>query len=240
MDVKEENILGPEIVRHWYYVSKGRALRHFLSHVRNARLLDVGAGSGVFSRQLIDAGICEQATCVDPAYAEERSETYAGREISFVRRLLDPQHDLLLVMDVLEHVEDDVGLLRQYSATMPHGGSVLITVPAFQFLWSGHDVFLEHKRRYTLNQIEDVVARAGLKVVRSRYFFGFLFPIAAIVRLYAARRMRKGELAPRSDLRKSPGLINKALSFVHDFERATLFRFNRLAGLTIFCLAQRK
>lgn len=64
MDIKEEDILGPEIARHWYYVSKGRALQYFLRHVRKASLLDVGAGSGVFSRQLLDAGVCEQATCV--------------------------------------------------------------------------------------------------------------------------------------------------------------------------------
>lgn len=240
MDIKEEDILGPEIARHWYYVSKGRALQYFLRHVRKASLLDVGAGSGVFSRQLLDAGVCEQATCVDPAYAEERMELHSGHEIAFVRCVEDPRHDLLLMMDVLEHVDDDVGLLRKYSESLPHGGWVLITVPAFQFLWSGHDVFLEHRRRYTRRQIEAVVARAGLTVVRSRYFFGLLFPIAAAIRLYAARRLKKKGPAPQSDLRKSSAPVNKALTLVHDLERATLFRFNTIAGLTVFCLAQRK
>lgn len=240
MDVKEEDILGPEIARHWYYVSKGRALKYFLRHVCKASLLDVGAGSGIFARQLLDAGVCEQATCVDPAYAEERTELHNGHEIAFVRSVERPKHDLILMMDVLEHVDDDVGLLRHYSEGLPQGGWVLITVPAFQFLWSGHDLFLEHRRRYTRRQIEDVVARAGLTVVRSRYFFGFLFPVAAAIRLYAARRLKNGGPAPQSDLRRASALVNWMLALAHDLERATLFRINTVAGLTVFCLARRK
>jgi SAM-dependent methyltransferase len=240
MDVKEEDILGPELARHWYYVSKGRALLSFLRHIRGASLLDVGAGSGIFSRQLLDAGVCERATCVDPAYEEERTESHNGREIAFVRNVDRPSQNLVVMMDVLEHVDDDVGLLRQYSDTLPADGWVLISVPAFQFLWSGHDIFLEHRRRYTKRQIEDVVARAGLTVVRSRYFFGFLFPVAAAIRLYAARRLKKQGPAPESDLRKAPALLNWALTLVNDVERVTLFRFNIFAGLTVFCLARRK
>jgi SAM-dependent methyltransferase len=240
MDVKEEDILGPELARHWYYVSKGRALLSFLRHVRGVSLLDVGAGSGIFSRQLLDAGVCERATCVDPAYEEERTESHNGREIAFVRRIDRPSQELVVMMDVLEHVDDDVGLLRHYSETLPADGWVLISVPAFQFLWSGHDIFLEHRRRYTKRQIEDVVSRAGLTVVRSRYFFGLLFPAAAAIRLYAAWRLKRQGPAPKSDLRKAPALLNWALTLLNDVERATLFRFNIVAGLTIFCLARRK
>jgi len=240
MDVKEEDILGPELARHWYYVSKGRAMLSFLRHVRGASLLDVGAGSGIFSRQLLDAGVCERATCVDPAYKEERVESHNGREIAFVRQVEKPSQELVVMMDVLEHVDDDAGLLRHYSENLPADGWVLISVPAFQFLWSGHDVFLEHRRRYTRRQIEDVVARAGLTVVRSRYFFGLLFPAAAAIRLYGAWRLKRQEAVAKSDLRKAPALLNRALILLNDVERATLFRFNMLAGLTIFCLARRK
>ena len=68
--------------------------------------------------------------------------------------LLDSRADLLLYMDVLEHVDDDLGLLTAYLDQLERGGRVLITVPAFDFLWSNHDIFLEHKRRYTLKQVE--------------------------------------------------------------------------------------
>lgn len=240
MDVKEEDILGPDIADHWYYVSKGRALLSFLGGARADSVLDVGAGSGIFSRQLLDAGVCASATCVDPAYPQERSESHNGREISFVRSAGGPGRDLVLMMDVLEHVDDDAGLLRQYTEPQAPGGLVLITVPAFRFLWSGHDVFLEHRRRYTRRQIEDVVRKAGLEVVRSRYFFGLLFPAAAAIRLYGARRLKKEGFAPKSDLRKAPALLNRALILLHVLERLTLFRFNVFAGLTVFCLARRK
>lgn len=240
MDVKEEDILGPDIADHWYYVSKGRALLSFLGRARAESLLDVGAGSGIFSRQLLDAGICGAATCVDPAYAREHTESHNGKEISFVHSAGGPGRDLVLMMDVLEHVDDDVGLLRRYSENQKPGGLVLITVPAFRFMWSGHDVFLEHRRRYTRRQIEHVVRDAGLEVVRSRYFFGLLFPAAAAIRLYGARRLKKQGFAAKSDLKKAPAWLNRALILMHGLERFALFPLNVFAGLTVFCLARRK
>lgn len=239
MDLKEEEILGSNIGTHWYYVSKGRALRSLISNTRVDGLLDVGAGSGVFSRQLLDAGVCQRAVCVDPGYVEERTEIYNGREIQFVRSVDTVSEKLVLMMDVLEHVDDDIELLREYSDRMPTDGLVLITVPAFQFLWSGHDVFLEHRRRYTRKTIEAVVKAANLQVVCSRYFFGALFPIVAAMRYLNHLRLPANHGETKSALKTYPKLINTLLTLIHDVERAALFPFNRIAGLTIFCLARR-
>lgn len=234
MDIKEEDILGTDIVTHWYYVSKGRAMRSFLQNIYAEKVLDVGAGSGIFSRQLIEAGVCKRATCVDTAYLEERVEMYHDCTLSFVREIQDPDHSLILMMDVLEHVDDDVGLLREYSQNLPANGHVLITVPAFQFLWSGHDEFLEHRRRYTRKMVEHMVTAAGLEVVRSRYFYGLLFPAVTLMRLYDSRSRQ----APQSALRRHNSLVNSVLTVVHDIERTLLFPFNILAGLSVFCLAR--
>ncbi len=239
MDLKEEAILGEAIGSHWYYLAKGRALRAMLGRVRVPEVLDIGAGSGVFSRQLLDAGICERAVCVDPGYNEVRFERYHGHEIEFTRSVGRVSQGLLLLMDVLEHVDDDVGLLRGYTERMPDDARVLITVPAFEFLWSGHDVFLEHRRRYTLAGLERTVRRAGLQVMRSRYFFGLLFPAIAVMRLRDRHRLHAGQIEARSALRICPAPLNRLLTLVHDLERATLFPFNRLAGLSVFCLARR-
>lgn len=240
MDVKEEGILGADIATHWYYVSKGLALRSFLGKVSADEVLDVGAGSGIFSRQLIDAGLCQRATCVDPAYKREYTELYNGRPLSFVQSVEQPSQPLILMMDVLEHVDSDAGLLRYYAGSLPHNGHVLITVPAFQFLWSGHDVFLEHRRRYTRASLEQVVDDAGLRVVRSRYFFGLLFPVAAAMRLNDRRRYKDNAMGAKSALRRCSPFLNSALTFVHAVERRAVFPFNHFGGLTVFCLAQRR
>lgn len=237
MDVKEADLLGPDLRNHWYYVSKGRALRQLLgSHVVD-EVLDVGAGSGVFSRQLLDAGICRGAVCLDTAYETERVESHNGRTIQFRRSVETATQRLVLMIDVLEHVDDDVALLRRYSATMPKDGRVLISVPAFSFLWSGHDVFLDHRRRYSLPQLERVVREAGLQPLRTRYFFALIFPAVCVARLIDRGRVLSGSIQPKSSLRKHSDLVNRALTRIHDVERSSLFRFNRLGGLSVVCLA---
>ena len=240
MDVKECDILGERINDHWYYVSKGRALLQFLAGERRAEVLDVGAGSGYFSKLLLRAGIAERALCVDPAYAAHRTELSGGKQIRFVREAGTVNSDLVLMMDVIEHVDDDVGLVRQYSDLMPQHGTMLITVPAFQFLWSRHDVFLEHKRRYTHASLHRTIEAAGLTVVRTRYFFSLLFPLICMVRLWGRLRLATSRATPQSDLRIHGDLTNGILTAVHEFERRTLFRINAWLGLSIFCLARKR
>lgn len=242
MDVKEADILGESAGSHWYYASKARALLQFLKGLRVKTVLDVGAGSGVFARKLLDAGVCQRAVCVDPAYAAERTERHNGHEIRFLREAADipgAPAELILMMDVLEHVDDDVGLLRQTTRNLRPQDRVAISVPAFQFLWSGHDVFLEHRRRYTRRQLEAVVREAGLEPLRSGYFFGLLFPVAALQRLLDRWRLKSGAAEPKSALSAQSPALNTVLVSLHDLERRILFPFNRLAGLTVFCLAHR-
>ncbi len=239
MDLKEEDILGDAIYEHWYYLAKGRALTTFLGDVKTSEVLDVGAGSGIFSRRILDAGIAEKAVCVDPGYNRERTDRYNGKPIAFVHQVEAVPQSLILMMDVLEHVDDDVALLKAYGDLMPDDGQVLITVPAFQFLWSGHDVFLEHRRRYTIGTIEEVVRKAGLEPVKSRYFFGLLFPAVALIRLVKGVFYKQGTMKAKSEMAVAPDWLNKALIFVHDLERPTLFKINRLAGLSVFCLCRK-
>jgi len=240
MDLKEEEVLGSEVGKHWYYVSKKRALLRLLGNKVVEESLDVGAGCGVFSRELLDVGISHSAVCVDPAYQQEYSETLNGRNIRFVRSIDRVGQKLILMMDVLEHVDDDVGLLKEYTKNLPEDATVVISVPAFQFLWSGHDVFLEHRRRYTRQMIEKVVTDADLEVVDSRYFFAMLFPFAAVLRLIDRWRLKNDRIEAKSSLKKQSDLMNSLLIFAHKLECAVLFPVNKVAGLTVFCIARRK
>jgi 2-polyprenyl-3-methyl-5-hydroxy-6-metoxy-1,4-benzoquinol methylase len=232
MDLKEEDILGEDIGRHWYYQSKAAALRRMVGPLAPQRLLDVGAGSGFFSRHLLANG-AQSALCVDVGYPGSRDETVGGKPVLYRRDCSDTDCDLVLMMDVLEHVDDDVELVRHYATKVPPGAHFLVTVPAFGFLWSGHDVFLEHKRRYTLPEIEQTMRTAGLTVVRGAYYFGAIFPLAAAVRL-ATRR----DPAPRSSLTKHGALTNGLLAAACAIE-LPLFPINRLAGLSAFVLARK-
>lgn len=240
MDLKEQEILGNEIHRHWYYVSKGRAMKTFLGDIRVPEILDVGAGSGIFSRQLMDANICDSSICVDPNYVEEKSEIYHGKKILFVKNINKTSQKLILMMDVLEHVSDDLDLLRKYADQMDAGTHLFITVPAFQTLWSPHDVFLEHYRRYSITMLENIVKKAGLTPVKSRYFFGILFPAVATIRLFKNLLANLDATTPQSELKVYPDWLNKVLIAIHDIERHILFSSNKLFGLSIFCLCQKR
>jgi SAM-dependent methyltransferase len=236
MDLKESNILCTAINDHWYYKSKMKAVTCLLGSRAPTRILDVGAGSGFFSRGLLAHSSAKQACCVDTSYSADSDAIEAGKPIYFRRSVDKVDADLVLMMDVLEHVDDDVGLLREYVAKVPSGTRFLISVPAFQFLWSDHDVFLEHKRRYRLSQIEEVAEQAGLSVKQGIYFFGAVFPIAAPIRL-VSKVLRKDQ-KPRSQLALHHPLVNGTLAALSRLE-LPFIRYNRLAGLTAFCLAEK-
>lgn len=238
MDVKEIDILGEDIERHWYYRSKALAVQQLLRGVQVGTILDVGAGSGFFSRHLLKTSQARDAWCVDISY-EGDSEGFEGAKPIHCRRTIGQvDADLVLLMDVLEHVDDDLGLLRAYVDKVPTGSLFLISVPAFSFMWSEHDVFLEHRRRYSLAQIEGVVRSAHLALQRSAYYFGAVFPIAAATRL-VDKVLHKSGQPPRSQLRRHHPVVNAGLSLLSRLE-LPLFPLNRVAGLSAFCLARKR
>ncbi len=200
-----------------------------------SRILDIGAGSGFFARYLLANTAASEAWCVDTGYTEDWSTIELGKPVHFQRSISASSADLVLLMDVLEHVDDDMGLLREYSSRIPRNASVLISVPAFQALWSEHDEFLDHKRRYTLRGLEQLVEKSGLTVSHGAYFFGFVLPAAAASRLSTRfRRMRKNQ--PQSQLARHSRLVNESLAHICAVELKVM-RLNRLGGLTAFCLA---
>ena len=230
MDIKELEILDGDASRHWYYRSKAKALSKSLKSERFERILDVGAGSGFFSRHLLSTTNAVEAVCVDPSYSKDWQEQVNGKPIRFCREMPNYTPDLIIMMDVLEHVDDDAGLLNTYIEPAQPGTQVLITVPAFPFMWSGHDVFLEHKRRYTLSTIKPVIASQNLDIKSLSYFFGLVFPLAFMVRLLDKKS--------QSGLKPHLPFIDKTLEFLCTLELPFL-RLNKLVGLSVFCLAKK-
>lgn len=236
MDVKESDILGEDIKLHWYYKSKARAMMSLLAGTNPEKILDVGAGSGFFSSYLLAHTQAKEAWCIDTSYTADSDEAVGSASIHYRRAIDEIDADLVLLMDVLEHVDNDVGLLRSYVEKVPVGSQFLITVPAFKMLWSDHDVFLEHKRRYTLASLQATVIGSGLSIDRSCYYFGLVFPIAASLRLL--KREANGEVA-RSQLTRHHPIVSNLLAFICRLE-LYIMKANHVAGLTVFCLASKQ
>ena len=227
MDIKEEQILGEHADRHWYYRAKSGALEAMLPRPFNRRVMDIGAGSGFFSKHLAKRGLVDEALCVDPGYARDWDETVGNATIRFRRSPEKMDAGLALFMDVLEHVPDDAGLLSSYRPYLPEDARVVITVPAFQFMWSGHDVFLEHYRRYTRRMLNDTIARAEFRRIDTFYYYGLVLPAAMASRLLSRNRMEE-----KSAVRPHGAVTNGILYTASAIERP-LMRLNKLAGLSV-------
>lgn len=235
MDLKEEGLITGNVGEHWYYRAKLAALRRMIPEPAPTSILDVGAGLGFFSGSLLQSTNARSATCVDSGYPEERDDTCAGKPLLFRQSIDRSDADLVLLMDVIEHVENDVRLVREYTDKVAPGTRFIVTVPAFMWLWSGHDVFLEHFRRYSLAGIEHVMREGGLTVQRGCYFYGFLLPVVAISR-GVERIKHRGHHEARSQMQEFGPALNAVCWSVCRAE-LPLFRANRMAGLTAFVQA---
>jgi Methyltransferase domain len=235
MDIKEAGLIRGEIGRHWYYRAKLAALRRMIPPPGPAAILDVGAGLGFFAASLLETTAAGSAVCVDPGYREDRDEVRAGKPLLFRRAIERAEAELVLLMDVVEHVADDAGLVCEYAGKVARGTRFIVTVPAFMSLWSGHDEFLGHVRRYTLPEIERVVRAAGLTVERGCYFYALLLPLVAASR-GLGRLRRHGAERAHSQMRGFGAVANAVLWSACRAE-LPVFPANRLAGLTAFVRA---
>ena len=238
MDLKESDILGKNIGSHWYYHSKAKAVLKILKGISPKKVLDIGSGSAFFAQYILDNSHAHEAWCVDISYPLDFDENIRGKILHFRKSIGEAAAiDLVLLMDVLEHVDEDVNLLKKYVAMVPSGSKFLLTVPAFQCLWSSHDEFLEHKRRYTLKQIEVIAKMAGLKVNLGCYFFGLIFPIAALIRIFD-KYFRAKYKQPKSGMKSYHPFINSILKMLCKLE-LSFMTHNRFIGLTALCFAEK-
>lgn len=233
MDIKEVSSVEQQNYQHWYYTCKKSALLKLIENNTPSYVLDIGAGSGYFTKSILDDTEAVSAICIDSAYTKTGKENYNGKQIAYYNRIEDcNKADLLLLMDVLEHVDDDKLFLETCLNAVSHNTYVVVTVPAFQFLWSTHDIFLDHKRRYTLNGLEHLLKEMNVERIRGCYYFSNIFPLVAIIRLFL-RFFKKDSRNIASDLRINNRYINKLFQWICYLEKF-YFKYNRLFGLTVF------
>ena len=229
MDLRELENVNPW--KHWYYLAKAEAILRLLPSDKSnfQEVTDVGAGSTFFSQYLSIHMPASNFICVDPNY-NSPSETIS-RQITMLQQIDSHRSDLFLFMDVLEHVEDDLALLLEYLENAKAGAKVVITVPAFMSLWSIHDVYLGHFRRYRKSDLEKVVASAGLEIESSHYLFSSLLPVVYFLRRLGYRK-NSG-----SNMTELPRTINSILLRIHQFEHRYIR--NPFFGLSVVLVAKK-
>jgi SAM-dependent methyltransferase len=142
--------------------------------------------------------------------------------------------DVVLLLDVLEHLDDDGEGLRAAGRTLRDDGRLVVTVPAYPWLWSGHDLALGHRRRYVAAGLRRLVADAGYRVERLSYFNTVLFPAVATTRLY--KRLRRDA---RHDLERPAPALNTLLEWLFALERHVVTRQALPFGTSLLVVARR-
>jgi len=179
---------------------------------RGGRVLDVGAGDAWFAQQLKPVLPVESdIACWDRFYRDEDIVSLSNAGIVASREPPSGRFDLLLLLDVLEHVEDDVTFLRDLIGRLQPGATALISVPAWPRLFSKHDEALKHFRRYTPDACRRVIADAGLTITMSGgVFHGLLAPRAVGV---VWERLRKTNTQPANlGAWKGGALVTRAIA----------------------------
>jgi ubiquinone/menaquinone biosynthesis C-methylase UbiE len=246
--------------RHWWFASRTRAILSYLDRYigpgKNLRVLDIGCGAANMTHHLRHYG---HVVGVDNnpkplEIARERGlEAHQGTadHLPFG----DSEFDIVALLDTVEHVpaEDQVfeecrRVLRGAGAAADaSGGKLLVTVPAFMFLWSRNDVINMHQRRYTASELKEKLERHGFRVLRISYNNFFIFPLAAGVILLRRGRAEPELASPHFDDRSyqvemepAPPLLNAVLTAVGKIETALMRHISLPFGTSIIAIAEKR
>jgi SAM-dependent methyltransferase len=225
--------------RHWWYRARRDILADLIARrialPKDARILEIGCGTGHNLEMLARFGRVDGIE-IDEA-ARDIASSRLGRKVMDsplpeLPGIEDRAYDMVAILDVLEHVEQDREALASIARKLRPGGTLLITVPAFPWMWSAHDEVNHHKRRYTRGTLKKVIGDAGLKLEMMSWFNSLLFPLAAAARL-AGRLTGKQD----SDDKMPPAPVNALFEALFGLERYALGRVPFPPGVSLVAIA---
>jgi len=227
---------------YWWYVGRRRLVEEIVKKEhskrgRPLRILDVGCGTGATLSVLSKFGNAQGVDVSEEAvrFCAERN---IAAELHPVEHLpsQDGAFDVIAALDVLEHTDDDIVALRELRRVCDEGALLLITVPAYGFLWSEHDEALQHRRRYTAHELRNKLTTAGFVVERTTYFITLLFAPILLFRIYQG--LTKKSVEPRTSIKELPKWINRCLEWILVFEQFVIRYINLPFGVSIVGMAR--
>ncbi len=225
---------------HWWFVSRRRILAKILnSHLKpmdNRTVLEIGCGTGGNLQVLSRFGALSAMELDDSAlkWAKEKKLCTVKKgslpfDIPFENRF-----DLVCMLDVLEHIEDDERSLAEVRKILNPEGHLLLTVPAFDFLWNDNDVVNHHVRRYSKNKLVERLRQSGYQVKYCTYFNTFLFPMALANIFFNKifnRKSGSGAVLPSK-------IVNHIFKIIFTSERVFLPNLSFPLGVSLLVFAE--
>lgn len=226
---------------HWWFLARRRILKRLIERVvrppEKAKILEVGCGTGHNLPMLKAFGSLEASEldrCARAVASKRLPRKVKEAKLPDLSMFKRNGYDLIALLDVLEHVPDDLASLRAIHMRLKPGGTLLLTVPANPWMWSAHDAAHHHFRRYTKKQLEELFLRSGLEIQLLSYFNSLLFPLVA-----AARVLGKVTRKESADDKLPSAPVNAVLSKVFGFEKHLLGRVPMPFGVSLVAVVRR-
>lgn len=236
---RDEYLKMRELEDHyWWFVARRRlALRLLRSHVatENPKILDLGCGTGAVLAELIQ---WSQATGLDFSdlaiqMCKERGLDHLVEGDAQALPFADCEFDAIVALDIFEHVSDDVKAFSEAARVLKPGGKLVLSVPAYRWLWGPHDIALHHFRRYTRSQVRRVLEQAGLESTISGYSVFLLFPFVALSR--PLEKLKRGPA--KASLPHLPKSVNNLLVKVMHWEQSLVSSGKAPWGSSVIAVA---
>jgi len=230
--------------RHWWFIGRrniiSKVLDGFMPRLPGTKVLDVGCGTGgnlaLFSQYGAVFGVEVDDDACRIAKQKQVGTIIKRDFLSDQLPFEEETFDLIALIDVLEHIEQHKEALCKVTSYLKKRGYLVLTVPAFSFLWSTHDEWHHHKRRYTRYEICNLLETAGMRVVYSSYFHFWFFPLIAVIRAIQAKTKI---FANRKEVSMPNYYVNKILTAIFLTERFFIGKVKLPFGVSIIALAQK-